>query len=251
MSNVSFDFAGRVVFVTGGARGIGRQICESFAASGAHVVTCARRAPESPFKSESIDFRLLDIRDSEGTADLLEDITKLYGHLDILVNNAGGSPAVASERASMSFTRKIVELNLTIPLVLCNQAYPYLSQRPGASIINIASISDIRPSPGTSAYGAAKAGIVNASRSLAQEWGSALRINSIICGMVATELTEGHYGDEASKQAITETIGLKRFAQPEDIAQASLFLASDAAAYISGAALEVHGGGEIAVSVQS
>ncbi|NIB40322.1 SDR family oxidoreductase [Pseudomaricurvus alkylphenolicus] len=250
MSNVSYDYSDRVVFVTGGARGIGRAICEAFAASGAQVVTCARREPEEPFSSPKIAFHSIDIRDDKQTEAFLAKIAEQYGRLDVLVNNAGGSPLAPSETASVGFTQKVIALNLTAPLVLSSQAHRYLAKQRGASIINIASISDLRPSPGTSAYGAAKAGLVNASRSLAQEWGPEIRINSIICGMVATELTAEHYGSDESMQSIESTIGMKRFGKPGDVAQACLYLASDGAAYASGAALEVHGGGEIALSVQ-
>jgi NAD(P)-dependent dehydrogenase (short-subunit alcohol dehydrogenase family) len=243
-----YDFSGAVIAVTGGTRGIGREICEHFAAFGAKVSTCGRREPETAYESELIEFTALDVRDAEQSQAWLDSIESKYSRLDVLINNAGGSPAVASADASASFTRKIIELNLVAPLVLAQQAYPLLRHSRG-NIINISSISVLRPTPRTMAYGAAKAGLTNATQSLAQEWGPDVRVNSIIAGMVVTELTAGHYGGGDGQQAIADTVGMKRFATPTDIAKACLYLASADAGYVSGAALEVHGGGEMALSV--
>src|SRR5690606_34416585 len=111
-------------------------------------------------------------------------------------------------------------------------------------IINIASVSTIRPSPGTAAYGAAKAGLVNLGHSLAVEWGPKVRINAIIAGLVETEQSHLHYGDAEGVAAVGRTIPLGRMALPEDIGDACLFLASPLASYISGTSIAVHGGGE-------
>ena len=112
------------------------------------------------------------------------------------------------------------------------------------SIVNIASVSGTRPSPGTAAYGAAKAGLINLTKSLAVEWAPAVRVNAIVCGFIMTELAEMHYGDEAGVAAVAATVPMGRFGQAEDVANAVRFLASDEASYITGATLELHGGGE-------
>ena len=108
----------------------------------------------------------------------------------------------------------------------------------------ISSISGARPSPGSAVYGAAKAGLTHLVTSLAIEWAPRVRINSLIVGLVATEQAEGHYGGAAGIAAVAATVPMKRMGTPSDVAGACLFLGSDLAAFISGAALSVHGGGE-------
>jgi NAD(P)-dependent dehydrogenase (short-subunit alcohol dehydrogenase family) len=240
-----FDFSNQTVVVTGGSRGIGRQICESYAAAGARVHTCSRREPESPFDHPSIQIESVDVRDSEATASWLERCASETGGIDVLVNNAGGAPSVPSSEISPERTHKILDLNLNAPLVLCQQVHRYMIHRAlGGTIVNIVSISSNRPTPGSVAYGAAKSGLLNATESLAVEWGPQIRVNCIVSGLVVTELTEGHYGDAAQKQKITASIPAGRFAMPHEIAHACLFLSAKDSTYISGAALEVTGGGE-------
>jgi NAD(P)-dependent dehydrogenase (short-subunit alcohol dehydrogenase family) len=118
------------------------------------------------------------------------------------------------------------------------------NQDSGGAIINIASVSAVRPSPGTAAYGAAKAGLVSLTSSLAVEWAPKVRSNTIIAGLIRTEQAHLHYGDEAGIAAVGNTIPLGRMAIPEDIGDACLFLASDLASYVSGSTLTLHGGGE-------
>ena len=118
------------------------------------------------------------------------------------------------------------------------------TQESGGSIVNIASVSTIRPSPGTAAYGAAKAGLVNLGSSLAVEWAPKVRVNAVIVGLTQTEQAHLHYGDEEGIAAVGATIPLGRMAVPADIGNACLFLASPAASYVSGTSFAVHGGGE-------
>jgi len=118
-------------------------------------------------------------------------------------------------------------------------------QDSGGSIINIASVSAIRPSPGTAAYGAAKAGLINLCTSLAVEWGPKVRVNAITAGLIQTEQSHLHYGDQAGIVAVGRTIPMQRMAFPEDIGNACLYLASPLASFVTGTSLEVHGGGEI------
>jgi NAD(P)-dependent dehydrogenase (short-subunit alcohol dehydrogenase family) len=244
------DFSGQTVLVTGGAGHIGRAICEHFLKAGANVVACGRREPADPIAIDgrAAKFICADVRDSAATERLVATVTEQFGGLDILVNNAGGGPPVESASASPSLTEKIVALNLVAPLVLAQQAHAALAQgaRSGV-VINVASVSGVRPSPGSAAYGAAKAGLVSATQSLAMEWGPDIRVNAIVVGLVHNDAGHEHYGGEAGFKKVADMLPLKRMAEPADIARSVLMLCSDDAAYISGASLEVHGGGEVPV----
>jgi NAD(P)-dependent dehydrogenase (short-subunit alcohol dehydrogenase family) len=168
-----------------------------------------------------------------------------FGRLDVAVNNAGGSPAVPSATASPRFSLSIITLNLLGPLFVAQQANAIMQEQPeGGSIINISSVSGTRPTPLTAAYGAAKAGLINLTETLAMEWAPKVRVNSITGGVVRTELSHLHYGDEAGVAAVAATVPMGRLAEPSDIGDACVMLASPVAGYISGANLAVHGGGE-------
>jgi NAD(P)-dependent dehydrogenase (short-subunit alcohol dehydrogenase family) len=229
------DLNGRVVLVTGGTRGVGLGITEAFRDAGATVVTCSRH--EAPG-----DHVVCDVRSPEAVASLVDGIVSRHGRLDTLVNNAGGAPFALAAEASPNYHSKIVELNLLSPLLLSQAAYRVM--QPGSSIVNISSVSALRPSPGTAAYGAAKAGIDSLTRTLAVEWAPNIRVNAINVGMVRTEQTDLHYGGLEGVAAIERTVPLGRLAQPRDIGNVAVFLASDLAAYVTGSTIEVHGGGE-------
>jgi len=140
---------------------------------------------------------------------------------------------------------RIIQLNLTAPLLCAQGAFQLMQSHPqGGSIVNIGSVAGERPSPVTVAYGAAKAGLLHATQSLAMEWGPKVRVNGIITGFVATENAAEHYGGEAGIARMGSMFPLKRLAEPQDIADACLYLSSPLAAYVSGALLAVHGGGE-------
>lgn len=238
---INLGLAGRVVLVTGGVRGVGAGISAVFAEQGATVVTCARRAPEDlPY-----EFHSCDVRDDEAVAAMIGAISERHGGLDVVVNNAGGSPYVLTADASANFNRKIIELNLVGALSVSRHANDTMQrQARGGSIVNITSVSGRRPTPGTAAYGAAKAGVENLTQTLAVEWAPKVRMNALAVGMVETEQADLFYGDTESIAAISKNVPLGRLARPDDIGWAAAFLASDLASYISGASLEVHGGGE-------
>jgi NAD(P)-dependent dehydrogenase (short-subunit alcohol dehydrogenase family) len=237
----SFGLTGRVVLVTGGVRGVGAGISSVFAEQGAAVVTCARREVAGlPY-----EFHSCDVRDDDAVKAMVDAIVDRHGSLDVVVNNAGGSPYVLTADASAKFNRKIIELNLIGALSVSQHANDIMQdQQRGGSIINICSLSGRRPSPGTGAYGAAKAGLESLTQTLAVEWGPKVRVNACVVGMVETEQSELFYGDAESIAAISKNVPLGRLATPADVGWAAAFLASDAASYISGASLEVHGGGE-------
>jgi NAD(P)-dependent dehydrogenase (short-subunit alcohol dehydrogenase family) len=238
---INLGLAGRVVLVTGGVRGVGAGISAVFADQGATVVACARR----PVEGSPYEFHTCDVRDDDSAKALVEAIVGRHGRLDVVVNNAGGSPYALAADASANFSRKIIELNLLGPLHVSQHANAHMqTQTGGGSIINICSVSGRRPTPGTSAYGAAKAGVENLTATLAVEWAPKVRVNSVVVGMVETEQSELFYGDAESVAAVAATVPVGRLAKPEDIGWAAAFLTSDIASYISGASLEVHGGGE-------
>jgi NAD(P)-dependent dehydrogenase (short-subunit alcohol dehydrogenase family) len=237
---LTIDLSGRVVLVTGGTRGIGLGVSEALRAAGAHVVTCSRSEVEG-----AEDHHVCDVREPDAVAALVAAIVDAHGRLDVLVNNAGGAPYAPAADASPRFHDKVVGLNLLAPL-LCAQAANAVMQRQeaGGAIVNISSVSATRPSPGTAAYGAAKAGLDSLTTSLAVEWGPTVRVNSIDVGLCRTADTADHYGGDEQVAAIERTIPLGRMARPEEVGNVAAFLASDLASYVSGARVECHGGGE-------
>ena len=245
--SASFHFDGRVAIVTGGTRGVGRGIACALLEAGADVAICGRRPPEIPVESggRTALFLPCDVRSADQAAALVESVAQRFGRLDLLVNNAGGSPVADAATASPRFSESIIALNLTGPLHLSQAANKIMQAQPeGGSIVNIASVSGTRPSPTTAAYGAAKAGLLNLTQSLAMEWGPKVRVNAIIAGLIVTDSAALHYGSDDAVKRIGAMLPAGRMAVPADIAAAVLYLASPAAAYVSGARLAVDGGGE-------
>jgi len=250
----ALDFRGRAVVVTGGTRGIGRAVAELFLSCGAEVVASGRKQIDEDRLPEATDGagtsrRAVgwtgDLRDPDSAAALVDAATERFGRLDVLVNNAGGSPQVDAASASPRFTSSVIALNLLAPLHCATAANAAMqAQERGGSIVNVASVSGLRPSPGTAAYGAAKAGLVSLTQSLALEWAPRVRVNAVTAGMVATDSAADHYGGAAGIEAVAGTVPLGRLAAPSEIAACCLFLASSLASYVSGANLVAHGGGE-------
>jgi NAD(P)-dependent dehydrogenase (short-subunit alcohol dehydrogenase family) len=238
------DFSDSIVLVTGGTKGIGRGIVDRFAAGGATIVTCARNAPADGM-APGVEVVIADIRDPDAVTRLVAHVHERHGRLDVLVNNAGGSPPADSSTASPRFSEAIVRLNLLAPLWLAQAANRIMQrQESGGVIVNIASVSGLRPSPNTVAYGAAKAGLINMTETLAVEWAPKVRVNTVTPGYIETEQAPLFYGDEAGIARVAATVPIGRLGTPLDVAAACLFLASPLAAYVSGANLLVHGGGE-------
>jgi NAD(P)-dependent dehydrogenase (short-subunit alcohol dehydrogenase family) len=248
---ITYDYAGRCVLVTGGTRGIGAGIAAAFLTAGADVVVCARTAPPNvptAAAGRTVSFLAADVRDAAQVDGLIETVVERHGRLDVVINNAGGSPYALAADASPRLHARVIELNLTAPLHVAQRAHRVMSGQPGGgSIVMIGSVSGVRPSPGTAAYGAAKAGLHHLAACLAAEWAPKVRVNTVIAGLVDTAGAgeqSAHYGGAETIAAIGATIPAGRLAVPADIAQACLFLAGPQAAYITGAALQVHGGGE-------
>src|SRR5580658_3463905 len=241
---------GRRVIVTGGTRGVGAGIARGFLRAGARVLVCARHEPADGAALPSADgrtaeFTRADVRDPEQARELIATAANRFGGVDVVISNAGGAPPAPAATASPRLHARVIELNLIAPLHVAQGANEVMQGQPeGGSIIMIGSVSGTRPSPGTAAYGAAKAGLHHLVTSLAIEWAPKVRVNTVVPGFVATESAAAHYGDADGVAAVAATVPLGRLATPDDVAAACLFLASPRAAYVSGASLTLHGGGE-------
>ena len=232
----SFDLTQKIVLVTGGAEGLGRGVAERFLDAGAEVIVCAKARPTVRVESSGREamFMACDTRQHSEVVTLLAAIGHRYGRLDILVNYAGDSPPTEAALASPRFSRAVVETNLTAPMIVAQVANEMMqAQTHGGVMVHIARFNGLHPSPRNAAFGAAQAGLIHLTRSLAVEWAPLVRVNNVIVG--PNELD----GDTASANQVP----LGRLASPQDVAATCVFLASEQASYISGASIEIHGGG--------
>lgn len=245
MTNINFK--NKTIVITGGSKGIGLEITKTFLKHQANVIILARNKPKRKIQSKGNAgyFIECDIRNTESIDSALKDIASKYKSIDVLINNAGGAPMADSLTASPKFHEAIIDLNLTAPLNLSQKiAKKMIKQKTVSNIINISSVTATRPTPGSAAYGAAKGALVNLTKTLAVEWAPKIKVNSIIVGYIETENSILHYGSKSEIKKVAKTIPLKRMGQPQDIANACVFFASDMAEWVTGSALEVHGGGE-------
>ena len=248
MPDNPLDMTGRTVIVTGATMGLGRVIAARFLEHGAAVVGCARREPTEPVAAAGREaaFVAADVRDPDQIQLVVETAVAATGRVDVLVNNAGGAPPVDTATVSPRFNEKVIALNLLAPLTFAQAVHPVMSAQDGGGvIINISSVSSIRPTPAGAAYGAAKAGLDNLTQTLAHEWGPAIRVLSVMVGLLRTEQAHLYYGDEAGIDAVGGTLALGRLGDPDEIADVVLFCASPLASFMSGASIPVHGGGEV------
>lgn len=250
VSEAPVPLPGRVVVVTGGCRGVGSGISRRFLEAGAEVVVCCRHEPEElphlDTGARAASFVAADVRDPDAIDAVIAATLERHGRFDVLINNAGGSPPADTATSSPRFSEAIIALNLTAPLVFSQRAYAVMrDQETGGAIVNIASVSGVRPSPQSAAYGAAKAGLINLTQTMAVEFAPKVRVNAVTAGLVVTEQAHLFYGDEEGIAAVGATIPLGRMADPVDIADVCVFLASPLARYVTGANVVVHGGGEL------
>ncbi len=236
------DMSGRVVLVTGGTRGVGRGIADAFAEAGATVVVCGRHRPDPASGPEFVE---ADVRDPDQVDALVDAVEQRHGRLDVVINNAGGSPPADPATASPRFTAAIIQLNLVAPLTVATRANALMQrQDDGGVIIGIGSLCGMRASPDTVAYGAAKAGLINATESLAVAFAPKVRVNCVTAGALETAELHEQFGGDEYFRSVAATVPLGRMGRPEDVAAACLYLASPAAAFVTGANLVVHGGGD-------
>lgn len=242
----TIDMTGKVVLVTGGGRGVGDGVVETFLAAGAEVEICGRNAPDKlrQFDGRTACFSAVDVRDENQVDAWVRDVADRRGRIDIAVNNAGGAPFANFIDSSSRFLRKINDLNFLAAAFVAQAVHPVMRAGDGGVILNITSLSARRPSPGTAVYGAAKAALESLTRSLAVEWAPHIRVNAISSGLVASPGAVDHYGDPEQSARVAATIPRGVFATPTDIGNACLMLASPLSSHITGAVLNVDGGGE-------
>ncbi len=241
----------RVALITGAGKGIGRGIALAFAEMGADLVLTSRTESElSTLQSECEDLGATvltytaEITDEQAMETLVAQVSQRFGRIDILINNAGApgkgyGPLAKIDRARFAHT---VELNLTSAYTLTHLALPLLQASRCATIVNVSSALAWMVDQNFAAYGAAKAGVNQMTKILAYELAPEIRVNAIAPGAVETPSTAFIVQNAAMREATTRWIPLRRMGQPEDIALAALYLASDASAFVSGKVLEVDGG---------
>ena len=243
----ALDLTGRTAIVTGGTKGLGRVIATNLLEHGAEVIVCARNAPDTPVSGggREAHFVAADVRDAEQVGAVVDAAIERTGRVDILVNNAGGAPPAESATASPRFNEKIVALNLLAPMLFSQAVHDIMqAQEDGGVIVNIASVSGTRANPKGVAYGAAKAGLINMTETLAHEWGPKIRVVAPVVGMIVTEDAHLFYGDQAGIDAVGAMLPLGRMGEPADVADVVLFCVSPLARWMSGCAVPVDGGGE-------
>jgi NAD(P)-dependent dehydrogenase (short-subunit alcohol dehydrogenase family) len=246
-----FDLTGRKAFVTGASRGIGQMIAVALAEAGADVALVARSEEGLNATAEQVAAHgrkafviPADVTDADAAAGAVGTAIQRLGHVDVVVNNAGGSNfMVPFLDMRLPGWDKLLRLNLTSAMYVCHAIGGHLAERGRGSVINVASVAGLTASPLVSPYGAAKAGLISLTKTLAVEWAArGVRVNALCPGWTATELNRLLWEDEvASKQTIA-TVPMQRWGRAEEMAGPAVFLASDASSFMTGQVLVVDGG---------
>jgi NAD(P)-dependent dehydrogenase (short-subunit alcohol dehydrogenase family) len=246
-----FDLTGRKAFVTGASRGIGRAIAVAYADAGADVALVARGADglaetAAAVRAVGRDAYIIpaDVTSYDAVADAVAAAIDQLGYIDIVVNNAGGSNFMVPFRdIRLTGWDKLIQLNLSSAVYVCHAVAGHLLDRGKGSVINMASVAGVAASPTMASYGAAKAGLISLTKSLAVEWAAGgVRVNALCPGWTATELNRTLWEDPIAGPATIATTPMGRWASAEEMAGPAVFLASDAASYMTGQALVVDGG---------
>jgi 2-hydroxycyclohexanecarboxyl-CoA dehydrogenase len=248
------DMTGKSVIVTGGARGIGRAIVQTFAETGADVVIADFRAEEADVTareiSEATGRRIAAVRTDVTNLDdvqaLRDETTRLFGKIDVLVNNAGWDRLVPFLKTTPELWDRIISVNYRGVINTCYAVLPHMVERNQGSIVNVSSDAARVGSLGEAIYAGSKAAVIAFSKTLAREHArNNIRVNVVCPGLTETSLLEEMQQEEFAKKvlgAMVNFIPLKRLGQPEDVAPMVVFLASEAARYITGQVISVSGG---------
>jgi len=244
-----FDLTGKVAIVTGGSRGLGREMVLAFAACGADVVIASRKLDNC--EAVAAEVRTLGRRalavayhaaSWEGADTLAEAAYAEFGHVDILVNNAGMSPLYESVHSiNEDLYEKVMGVNLKGPFRLSANVGTRMAAGEGGSIIFVSSVASQRPSPSEIVYGAAKAGVNNLTIGLARTFGPKVRVNCIVPGPFLTDISKA-WDLESFAKNVRNGFALQRGGQPDEIVGAALYFASAASSFTTGALLNVDGG---------
>ena len=244
------DAGRRVALVTGAARGIGRRVAVLLASRGYALALNDLREPAETLAEARATGALAapaigDISHELQTQEIAQAAVATFGRVDVLINNAGVSHIAPAERTSLEDWRRVLDVNLTGPFLLCKELAPQMLERGEGSIVNIASVAGLLGIADRSAYNASKHGLIGLTRTLAAEWGGrGVRVNAVCPGWVKTEMDEADQAGGGYTDADIEgRIPMGRFASPDDIAQAVAFLANPAqSAFVNGATISVDGG---------
>lgn len=243
-----FDLSGKVAVVTGGTRGIGKGIALGLAQAGADVLVIARSMNEdvlAEIRTHGVRAWGLafDLGQSGEIDRLVADVLAQTGHVDILINNAGLILRHPLEQFPAEAWHSVIDINLTTPFFLAQKFGLHMLERGRGKIINIGSLLSFQGGVNVVSYAASKGGIMQITRAMANEWGSRnINVNCIAPGYISTEFTAALLKDEARCRQLFERIPQRRFGEPEDLAGAAVFLASDASNYVNGTAIVVDGG---------
>jgi NAD(P)-dependent dehydrogenase (short-subunit alcohol dehydrogenase family) len=246
-----FELTGKKAFVTGASRGIGQAIAVALAEAGADLALVARGEDGLAATAEQVTahgrkaFTIpADVTDGEAVQHAVAAAIERLGHVDIVVNNAGGSNFMVPFRdLRLSGWDKLLRLNLTSAVYVCHAIGGHLAERGQGSVINVASVAGLAAAPLVSPYGAAKAGLISLTKTLAVEWaGSGVRVNALCPGWTATELNRNLWEDEAASRATIGSVPMQRWGRAEEMTGPAVFLASDASSYMTGQVLVIDGG---------
>jgi NAD(P)-dependent dehydrogenase (short-subunit alcohol dehydrogenase family) len=248
---MTIDLAGKTALVTGASRGIGRAIAVAYAEAGADLAVSARSAEALAETVEAVEalgrkaFAIpADVTDRDAVQVMVRESIAALGHLDAVVNNAGGTSFMApfTDLRFDGWT-KVMRLNTESIVHVMQAVGPHLLERGSGSVVNVASVAGLGGSPGVTPYGASKAAVVNLTKSVAIEWASrGVRVNALCPGWTATDLNRALWENDEVSAAMMARVPMGRWARADEMAGAAVFLASDAASYLTGQAIAVDGG---------